>query len=363
MLAGLTATALLAVGALALVISHNSTCPPAPTLAKDEVGMTAVMQRCYGSPDVLTLETIAKPSVGDGQVLVRVHAASVNPLEKHYLYGTPYLLRFSNGLNAPESPRTGADLAGVVESVGAGVTRFKPGDEVFGVADGAYAEYVVRRETGGLALKPSNLSFEQAAALPVAAITALQALRDKARLQPGQHVLINGASGGVGSFAVQLAKAMGATVTAVCSGRNVDMVRALGADHVIDYTQQDYTKGDTRFDAIVDMVGNHSLTAMLNVIEPDGVLVMIGSARMNNWWGPLARPLRSKLRSYFVSQRMEWLLANVTADDLAELARYAEAGQLSVHIDRRYALAEVAEAIRYQELGRTRGKVVINVVP
>ncbi|MDO8863675.1 NAD(P)-dependent alcohol dehydrogenase [Haliea sp. E1-2-M8] len=213
------------------------------------------------------------------------------------------------------------------------------------------------------ALKPASLSFEEAAAMPVAAITALQALRDKARLQPGQHVLINGASGGVGSYAVQLAKAMGATVTAVCSGRNAELVRTLGADHVIDYTQEDYTEGDTRYHAIIDMVGNHPLSAMLEVTEPDGVLVLVGSMEINPWWGPLARPLHAILRSPFVSQRLEPMLASVTADDLAELSRYAEAGQLTSAIDRRFPLAEVADAIRYQEQGRTRGKVVINVLP
>lgn len=362
-LAGLTVTALLALGALTLLISHDSPCPPPPRLAVGSTPMTAVMQRCYGSADVLTLETIAQPVVADDQVLVRVHAASVNPLDKHYLHGTPYLLRLDNGFNAPESPRFGTDFAGVVEAVGVGVTRYKAGDEVYGVADGAFAEYLVRRETGGMALKPARLSFEQAAALPVAGITALQALRDKAKLQPGQHVLINGASGGVGSFAVQLAKAMGATVTAVCSGRNADMVRELGADVVIDYTQEDFTEGDTRFDAIIDMVGNHSLSAILKAIEPDGVLVLVGSVRMNNWWGPLARPLNAIVRSHFVSQRLEPMLAEVSADDLAELARYAEAGQLIPHIDRRYRLTEVADAIRYQETGRTRGKVVINLLP
>lgn len=210
---------------------------------------------------------------------------------------------------------------------------------------------------------PANVSFEQAAAMPVAAITALQALRDKAQLQPGQHVLINGASGGVGTYAVQLAKAMGATVTAVCSSRNVEMVRALGADHVIDYTQADYTEGDTRYHAIIDMVGNHSLSAMLEVTEPDGVLVLVGSMQMNPWWGPLARPLHAMLRSPFTSQRLESLLASINAEDLAELGRYAETGQLTSVIDRRFPLAEVADAMRYQEQGRTRGKVVISVVP
>lgn len=332
-------------------------------MVADSAGFTAIMQRCYGSPDVLTVERIARPKLAADQVLVRVHAASVNPLEKHHLYGTPYLLRLSSGFNAPESARTGADMAGVVAAVGADVTRFKPGDAVYGAAHGAFGEYVVRRETGGLALKPANLSFEEAAAMPVAASTALQALRDKARLQPGQHVLINGASGGVGTYAVQLARAMGATVTAVCSGRNADLVRALGADHVIDYTQQDYTEGDTRYDAIIDMVGNHSLPANLEVTAPDGVLVLVGSMQMNPWWGPLARPLHAMLRSPFVSQRMESILASINADDLAELGRYAEAGQLTSVIDRRFPLAEVADAIRYLEQGRTRGKVVISILP
>ena len=362
-LAGLAAAALVGLGVLALAISHDSPCPPGVPVVEGSDGFTAIMQRCYGTPDVLTLETIAMPQVADDQVLVRVHAASVNPLEKHHLYGTPYLLRLMNGFNAPKSARTGADLAGVVEAVGADVTRFQPGDQVFGVGAGAFGEFVVRRETGGLVLKPANLSFEQAAAMPVAATTALQALRDKARLQPGQHVLINGASGGVGTYAVQLAKAMGATVTAVCSGRNVAMVRELGADHVIDYTRQDYTEGDTRYDAIIDMVGNHSLSAMLEVTEPDGVLVLVGSMQMNPWWGPLARPLHAMLRSPFASQRMESLLARINADDLAELGRYAETGQLTSVIDRRFPLADVADAMRYQEQGRTRGKVVITMLP
>lgn len=361
-LTGLIGTLLLAMGALALIISHDSPCPPAAPIVEGSEGFTAVMQRCYGSPDVLTLEIIPRPELEGDQVLVRVHAASVNPLEKHHLYGTPYLLRLVNGFNAPKSPRTGADLAGIVEAVGADVTLFKPGDEVFGVGDGAFGEFVVRRETGGLVVKPANVSFEQAAAMPVAAITALQALRDKAQLQPGQHVLINGASGGVGSYAVQLAKAMGATVTGVCSGRNIEMVRALGADHVIDYTQEDYTEGDTRYDAIIDLVGNHSLSAMLEVTEPEGVLVLVGSMQMNPWWGPLARPLHAMLRSLFVAQRMESLLASINAEDLTELGRYAEAGQLTSIIDRRFPLTEVADAIRYQEQGRTRGKVVIDVL-
>lgn len=362
-LAGFTATALLALGALALVINHNAPCGPVPPMAAGSAGFTAIMQHCYGDADVLTLETVARPELADNQVLVRVHAASVNPLDKHFLHGTPYLLRLVNGFNAPKSPSAGADFAGVVEAVGTAVTLFEPGDEVFGVANGAFAEYLVRSETGSIALKPANLSFEQAAAMPVAAITALQALRDKARVEPGQQVLINGASGGVGSYAVQLAKAMGATVTAVCSGRNAELVRGLGADQVIDYTQQDFTKDDKRYDAIVDIVGNHSLSALLDVTEPDGVLVMVGNMQINPWWGPLVGPLQAALRSPFASQRLESILARANADDLAALASYAEAGQLTSAIDQRFTLQQVPDAIRYVERGRTRGKVVINVVP
>ncbi|MEQ8802546.1 MAG: NAD(P)-dependent alcohol dehydrogenase [Haliea sp.] len=362
-LAGLTATALLALGALALVINHNAPCGPVPPMAQGAAGFAAIMQHCYGDADILTLETVSTPELAENQVLVRVHAASVNPLDKHFLHGTPYLLRLVNGFNAPKSPGAGADFAGVVEAAGEGVTRFEPGDEVFGVAKGAFAEYVVRSETGSIALKPANLSFEQAAAMPVAAITALQALRDKARVEPGQQVLINGASGGVGTYAVQLAKAMGATVTAVCSGRNAELVRALGADQVIDYTRQDFTKDDNRYDAIIDMVGNHSLPALLDVTEPNGVLVMVGDMQINPWWGPLVQPLHAAIRSPFVSQRLESILARANADDLAVLANYAEAGQLTSAIDQRFTLEQVPDAIRYVERGRTRGKVVINVVP
>ena len=221
--------------------------------------MKAIVHRCYGSADVLKFEEIAKPIAADDEVLVKVRAASVNPLDWHYMSGTPYIMRMSSGLGAPENMRMGVDFAGIVEAVGKNVKRFKPGDEVFGGRTGALAEYVAVREDRTLALKPSNLSFEQAAAIPVAAITALQGLRDKGRLQPGQKVLINGASGGVGTFAVQIAKSFGAEVTGVCSTRNVEMVRSIGADHVIDYTKQNFTEGAQRYDLILDNVGNHSL--------------------------------------------------------------------------------------------------------
>lgn len=361
LLAGSSALLLLALFVLAGMLSHNGDCITPPPAAGER--MSAVLQRCYGDTTVLTLEQVAKPVIAPDEVLIRVHAASVNPLDKHYLHGTPYLLRLSNGWNLPEDPRTGVDVAGVIEAVGAEVTSFAVGEEVFGSVNGAFAEYAVKRADRGLVRKPANLSFEQAAALPVAAITALQALRDKAQLQAGQRVLINGASGGVGSFAVQIAKAMGAQVTAVCSTRNVEMVRSLGADEVIDYTKTDFTQGDARFDAVIDMVGNHSLSQMLQVIEPDGSLVLVGSVEMNPWWGPLSRPGRAWLLSFFVSQRLEPMLAGVNNDDLEVLARYAQAGQLLAVIDARYSLAEVPAAIAHVESGRTSGKVVINVIP
>jgi len=348
---------------LAIAISRDQPCSAAPPLAAGAETMQAISQRCYGSSQVLKLEQVAKPKPAADEVLIRVRAASINPLDKHYMYGTPYLLRLSAGFGAPDFTSAGVDVAGVVDAVGPGVTRFKVGDEVFGAVDGAFAQYATRRASGPLALKPARLSFEQAAAMPIAAVTALQALRDKAKVQPGQRVLINGASGGVGTFAVQIAKAMGAVVTGVSSTRNVDMVRSIGANWVIDYTQQDFTQGDQRYDVIIDMVANHSLSALLRVLEPEGALVTVGSVEMNPWWGPLNRPLKTKLLSFFVSQRLELLLASMDAADLDYLAGLAESGQLTPVIDRSHTLAEVPEAMRYLEAGRARGKVVIRIDP
>src|SRR5580692_9559996 len=255
--------AILLVGAIAvlgLALSHDSTCPAAPPLAANTPSMKAVVYRCYGTPDVLKLEEIAKPPPADDRVLVKVHAASVNPLDWHYMRGKPYIVRPMAGVGKPDSILMGADFAGTIESVGKNVTRFKPGDEVFGDRDGAFGEYVSVRENGAIALKPNNMTMEQAAAVPIAGITALQALRDKGKVQPGQKVLVNGASGGVGTFAVQIAKTYGADVTGVCSTRNLDMVRSIGADHVIDYTKEDFTQGSARYDLIIDNVGNHTLS-------------------------------------------------------------------------------------------------------
>jgi NADPH:quinone reductase-like Zn-dependent oxidoreductase len=356
------ACSVVALGAFAFFISRNSACV-APPAVSGGAQMSAIMQRCYGDASVLSFEQVAKPSIAADQVLIRVHAASVNPLDKHYLHGTPYVLRLSNGFNAPDDPRAGVDMAGVIEAIGAQVTRFKVGDAVFGAGSGAFADYAVKRATSGIALKPSNLSFEQAAAMPIAAVTALQALRDKASVQPGQRVLINGASGGVGSYAVQLAKAMGAHVTGVCSTRNAEMVRSLGADAVIDYNTQDFTQGQERYDVVIDMVGNHSFSQLLKVLQPQGTIVTVGSVEMNAWWGPLSRPVRGWVKGLFVSQKIKPLLAEITATEMEALARYASTGQLRSVIDARFTLAELPAAMRKLETGRTAGKIVINLVP
>src|SRR5215467_9959702 len=266
---------LLAAGVLtlALAMSHTAACSAAPPLPAGSTLMKGVVRRCYGSPDVLSFEDRAKPTPADDEVLVRVHAASVNPLDWHYVEGTPYLVRMDRGFGKPDDPRVGVDFAGTVEAVGKSVRRFKPGDEVFGGKLGAFAQYLTVREERAIALKPANVSFEQAASVPIAALTALQALRDKGHVKTGQKVLINGASGGVGTFAVQIAKSYGAEVTGVCSTKNVELVRSLGADHVIDYTREDFTKSRQRYDVILDNVLNHSPKAAARLLAPDGVLI------------------------------------------------------------------------------------------
>src|SRR5712692_9147716 len=276
---------------------------PSPSVASL---MKAIVYRDYGSPDVLRLEEIEKPVPNDNQVLIRVRAASVNPLDWHYMRGTPYIGRIEMGLLKPKVTRLGVDYAGTVEAVGRNVTQFKPGDEVFGGRTGAFAEYVSVLEDRAVVLKPANLTFEQAASVPIAAITALQALRDKGKIQPGQKVLINGASGGVGTFAVQLAKNFGAEVTGVCSTRNVELVQSLGADHVIDYTKEDFTKGDQHYDVILDNVANHSLSECRRVLTPNGIYVLIGGGGVNEQGlvGPLGKALNAALYSRFVKQKM-----------------------------------------------------------
>ena len=360
-LGGLAIVLLGAVIALGLVLSHDSPCQAAPPLAANTQSMQAIVYRCYGNSDVLKLETIAKPVPADDRVLVKVRAASVNPLDWHYMQGKPYVMRAAAGLGKPDSILMGADFAGTVESVGKNVTRFKPGDEVFGDRDGAFGEYVNVREKGAISLKPGNISMEQAAAVPVAGLTALQALRDKGKVQAGQRVLINGASGGVGTFAVQIAKTYGAEVTGVCSTRNIEMVKSIGADHVIDYTKEDFTSGSVRYDLIIDNVGSHSLSEYRRVLTPNGALVIVGGPSDDPWLGPLTTTIKAYLTAPFVKQKMIFMLAQGNQDDLDVLRDLMQAGKLTPVIDRRYPLAETAQAISYLEQGHAKGKVVITV--
>lgn len=321
--------------------------------------MTAVVYCDYGAPDVLTLEEVETPSPGDRQVLVKVRAAAVNPLDMHYMRGTPYIMRLDSGLRKPTNIRLGVDFAGTVEAVGPNVSRFKPGDEVFGGRTEALAEYVVAAERL-VVLKPRNVTFEQAAAVPVAALTALQAVRDKGRVRPGHKVLINGASGGVGTFAVQIAKSLAAHVSGVSSTRNVELVRSLGADEAIDYSKEDYTQGAHRYDVIIDMVGNHSLLDNRRVLTPQGIYVMVGGPE-GRWIAPLDRVARMVVLSPFVDQQFGMMLSELNSADLTTLGDLIQAGTVTPVIDRRYGLTEVPEAIRYLETGRARGKVVITV--
>lgn len=350
-----------AIAALGVVLSHNSPCTAAPPLAANTPSMKAIVYRCYGGAEVLKLEQIAKPAPADDRVLVKVHAAAVNPLDWHYMQGKPYLIRPMAGVGKPDSILMGADFAGTVETVGKNVTRFKPGDDVFGDRDGAFGEYVSVRENGAMALKPGNMSMEQAAAVPIAGMTALQALRDKGKVQAGQKVLINGASGGVGTFAVQIAKSYGADVSGVCSTRNVEMVKSIGADHVIDYTKEDFTKGSARYDLIIDNVGNHTLSELRHVLTPKGALVSVGGPSDNRWLGPLATSIDAYFIAPFVDQKLVFILAQANQDDLNVLRDLMQAGKLTPVIDRRYKLAETAQAISYLEQGHARGKVIIAV--
>ena len=347
---------------LALLVAYwtsSNTCSDRKTAAQGNQ-MKAIVYCDYGSPDVLKVEDIEKPAPGDDQVLVRVRAASVNPLDWHYMRGTPYFMRLGAGLRKPKVTRLGVDFAGTVEAVGRNVNRFKPGDEVFGGRTGAFAQYVLVREDRAVALKPANLTFEQAASVGVAAITALQGLRDKGQIQPGQKVLINGASGGVGTFAVQIAKSFGADVTGVCSTRNVDMVRSIGADHVIDYTKEDFTKSAERYDLILDNVGNHSLLESRRVLNPKGKYIMVGGPA-GRWIDPLPRAISALVLSRFVSQDIRLFLADLNQADLNILRDLMQAGKVTPVIDRRYRLSEIPEAIRYLEQGHARGKVVITL--
>jgi NADPH:quinone reductase-like Zn-dependent oxidoreductase len=340
--------------------SSSNDCSRLSTVQGDS--MKAVVYCDYGLSNVRYVD-IQKPVPTDDQLLVRVHAVSVNPYDWHFIEGTPFIMRAGIGLRKPKNTRLGVDYAGTVEAVGKNVTQFKVGDDVFGGKTGAFAEYICVRADKGIALKPANISFEQAASVNIAAITALQALRDSGKVQPGQKVLINGASGGVGTFAVQIAKVLGAEVTGVCSGRNVEMVKSLGADHVIDYTKEDFAKGGEHYDVILDNVPNHTLADCRNVLSPQGKYVMIGGGGPNDgrWIGPFGRVIHMLLIKPFVKQPMTMMMANSNATDLTYLASLMESGKVKPAIDRTYKLSELTTAIHYLEEGHARGKVILNV--
>jgi NADPH:quinone reductase-like Zn-dependent oxidoreductase len=325
-LLGFVSVTVLAVGSLTVVMSYTASCPDAPPIAAGTERMKAIRARCYGSPDVLTYEDVEKPVPGPDEVLVRVKAAGVNPLDYHFMRGSPYILRLMGGIGAPEDPRAGVDFAGVVEDVGTEVTEFVPGDEVFGRANGAFAEYVTIPESRAIVKKPDNVSFEQAAGVAIAGITALQALENKGGLEAGQDVLINGASGGVGTFAIQIAKAMGANVSGVCSTRNVAMVESTNVD----------------------------------ILKKSGRLVLVGGPK-GNWIAPFKRPLQATVAGWFADQEITTLFASMSQEDMQTLADLMSDGRLVTVIDRTYDLEDAPEAIRYSESGRARGKIIITV--
>jgi NADPH:quinone reductase-like Zn-dependent oxidoreductase len=336
------------------------------TMADHEIAMTertstmkAIVHERYGRPDVLELRDVDRPVAEDNQVLIRVHASSVNPVEWYGVTG-PYFARIGNGMRKPSDVTVGADLAGRVEAIGRDVKDFQPGDEVYGVSGASWAEYACAR-ADRLALKPAKLSFEEAAAVPIAAITALQGLRDKGQLQPGQKVLINGASGGVGTFAVQIAKALGAEVTAVCSARNVEQARSLGADRVVDYTQEDFTKIGERHDLMLDIAGSRSFLACRRVLTPEATFVVVGGRMTYRGLGPLPHIAGTILKSRGRSQTVTFFVAKITTEDLAFLGELLEAGKVKPVIDRTYQLSEASDALAYLGEGHARGKVIITV--
>jgi len=324
--------------------------------------MKAIVYSNYGSPDVLKCEEIEKPVPADNEVLIRVRAASLNPVDGHLMRG-PLPLRLMTGLGKPRSGRLGVDVSGQVEAVGRNVTQFKSGNEVFGACRAALAEFACA-PASRLAMKPNKVTFEQAASVPVAGLTALQGLRDKGKIQAGRKVLINGASGGVGTFAVQIAKSFGADVTGVCSTPNVAMVRSIGADRVIDYTKEDFTQSAQRYDLIFDNVSNHSFSERRRILTSNGICVLAGiggAGSHEGQWARLRGSLKALLASWFVSQKFVTFIARITREDLTILSDLVESGKVTPVIDKRYRLNEVAQALRYLEEGHAHGKVVITV--
>ncbi len=323
--------------------------------------MKAIVYYNHGSPDVLKCEEIQKPTPGDNEVLIKVRAAAVNPLDWHLMRGILHLGPIKLRLRKPRMKQPGRDVAGQVEAVGRNVTQFKPGDEVFGVCRGAFADYASAPESK-LVLKPPNVTFEQAASVPIAGFTALQSLRDKGHIQPGQKVLINGAAGGVGTFAVQIAKSFGAQVAGVCSTRNLEMVRSIGADQVIDYTKDDFTKREQRYDLILDCVMNHSVSSLRRVLNRQGICIMVGGPNESRSMGGLvAHWIIALVSSWFVSRKFVMCLANMNKEDLTIIGGLIATGKITPVIDKRPGLTEVPEAIRYVGTGHTRGKVVITL--
>ncbi len=323
--------------------------------------MKAAVRYRYCRPDGIELREIDKPVPADEEVLVRVHAASVNLGDWYAVTGRPWIGRTAMGLRKPKEGMLATDYAGTVEAVGKSVTQFRPGDEVFGGRTGALAEYISGREDRAMVSKPANVTFEEAAAVPVAAITALQGLRDKGQLKPGQKVLINGASGGVGTFAVQIAKTLGAEVTAVCGPAGVDIARSLGADHVVDYTQEDFTRSDERYDVLLDIAGTRSWSECKRVLTAEARFVAVGGPRRNRLLGPLGHVVRVRLRALGGKRKVVFFIAKLTKEDMLVLRELLEAGKLTPVIDRRYELSEIADAFRHMGEGHPRGKIVVAV--
>jgi NADPH:quinone reductase-like Zn-dependent oxidoreductase len=352
---------LVGAAALAVAVSYESPCSKPDPFSATTSRMKAVTSRCYGSPEVLEIEEVQKPVPAADELLVKVRAAAVNPADWHGMRGEPYIVRLSGGFGAPDDISVGVDFAGTVEAVGKNVTRFKSGDEVFGGRGGALAEYVVVREEGAVVLKPENLTFEQAGSVGIAGITALQGLRDRGRIKAGQKVLINGASGGVGTFAVQIAKAFGAEVTGVCSTRNVELVRSLGADHVVDYTKEDFTESSQQYDVIFDNVSTQPVLRMRRVMKPEGILVIVGGVSKDPWIGPLSGVVRAAFVAPFVDQQLGMFIAKLKQPDLQVLSDLMRAGQVTPVIDKQYTFDQTREAMAYLEEGHARGKVVVTL--
>ena len=323
--------------------------------------MKAVVRKEYGYEEALEIVETERPEPDDDSVLVRVRAASINPADWYGMSGTPLLGRAAMGIRRPKDDRLGIDYAGTVEAVGKNVVDFHPGDEVFGGRNGALAEYVAARADRAIVTRPPSITPEEAAAVPVAAITALQGLRDKGRIEAGQKVLINGASGGVGTFAVQIAKTFEAEVTGVCSTRNVELVRSLGADHVIDYTREDFTAGDRRYDLLLDVAGSRPWSACARVLEHDATLVIVGAPKGNRVLGPLGHIVRLRLGSLRSSQKAAFFVAKLTKEDMVVLRDLLEAGTVKPVVDRQFVLSEVADAFRYLGQGHARGKIVVRI--